>query len=88
MKTNVQETSLFTYNREVRPTLGERQKAVFRELEKSGAMTNSELADSLNWPINTVTPRVYELRGLDLVVEDEVRTCRVTGRKVIAWRIK
>ena len=48
--------------------------------------TNTELADDLHWPINTVTPRVKELRGHFLVVEMCKRKCYITGRTAIEWR--
>ena len=50
-------------------------------------MTNSEIAASLHAPINTITPRVWELRRLGLVVEACRRECRVTGRRCIAWKV-
>lgn len=84
---NVQSTSLHAYHSEVVPTLGDRQRAVYDELEKAENLTNSELAGRLNWPINCITPRVYELREVGVVVEDRRRPCRVTGRTAIAWKI-
>lgn len=81
----LQQTSLFAYYTEIKPTLGERQKVVFEELKKSGQMTNSEIAASLHAPINTITPRVHELRKMGLVKEWGKRVCKVTGRTVIAW---
>jgi predicted transcriptional regulator len=84
----VQTTSLFAYRNEILPTLGERQKAVYDELAQHQNMTNSEIAASLHSPINTITPRVYELREAGVVVEACRRECRVTGRRVIAWAAK
>lgn len=83
----MQETSLNAYEKDVLPTLGERQWEVFKALQKRDNFTNSELAAHLNWPINTVVPRVYELRKAGQVFEDVRRTCRVTGRRVIAWSV-
>lgn len=88
MKTIIRDTSLSTYRLEVEPTLGERQKAVYELLANAGEnLTNSEIAGRLNWPINTVTPRIFELRKAGMVMEDEKRECRVTGRTCYAWRV-
>jgi len=45
--------------------LGERQATVYRKLLQRGphGATNAELAEELGWPVNRITPRVYELRG-------------------------
>lgn len=95
MKTSVRDTSILAYRSEVSATLGPRHKAVYELLErKYEGMTNSEIACALGWPINTVTPRVSELRGEGkggihpaLVEEDCKRTCRITGRTAWAWRV-
>jgi DNA-binding MarR family transcriptional regulator len=50
-------------------------------------MTNSEIARSLGWGINSVTGRVYELREMNLVGPSTKRTCGVTGRRCQAWKI-
>lgn len=90
--TNVRDTSYMAYHNEVKPTLSERQRMVYNALleaqknPRTPNITNSELAAMLNWPINCITPRVYELRNLGKVVEDCKRTCRITGRTAYAWR--
>lgn len=86
MKTAVRDTSIAAYRTDVRPTLSERQKTVYELLEHEINLTNSEIAARLDWPINCVTPRVYELRDMGLVIEDGKRHCRVTGRTAYAWR--
>lgn len=85
--TNVQDTSRKSYAANVVPSLGARQVAVLIELGKADSLTNSQLAGRLEWPINTVTPRVFELRRLGLVQEATRRPCPVTGRMAIAWTI-
>jgi Mn-dependent DtxR family transcriptional regulator len=89
MNTAIRSTSQHVYHHEVVPTLGDRQEVVFNLLRDSQRenWTNSEIAAALEWPINTVTPRVFELRKVGLVSEDVKRQCRVTGRTAIAWRI-
>lgn len=82
-----QETSRIAYAQNVIPTLGTRQLTVYEALKSRENFTNSELAGYLDWSINTVTPRVHELRKMKLVEEDYKRPCRVTGRTAIAWKI-
>ena len=84
----MQPTSLEAYE-EVKKTLGSRQHRVLEKLNYNPtAMTNTEIAFALDSPINTITPRVFELRGKGLVVEHEKRKCTITGRMAIAWRVK
>lgn len=84
--TNVQSTSHNAYHGDVLPTLGERQQKVYEAFVKEEAgMTNTELSRRLGWPINTVTPRVYELRKLGVLRESTKRNCAITGRKAIEW---
>ena len=84
---NLQSTSLRAYHHEIEPTLGDRQQAVLDELGRHINRTNNELANFLGWPINTVTPRIFELRRMGKVVEDFKRPCRITGRTAIAWKV-
>lgn len=57
--------------------LGERQATVYEALLEQGqrGATNAELAELLDWPVNRVTPRTYELRGCgkDNPLEDDPR---------------
>lgn len=97
----VQETSKIAYFSEVKPTLGARQEEVMSAFRTGKTFTNSELAAYLNWPINTVTPRVNELAHPypkkpskvafsrpALLEEKERRHCSKTGRMAIVWGIK
>lgn len=82
-----QPTSLSAYWNEIQPRLGERQREVFRIITAYGGdWTNSEIAAHSKKPINTITPRIFELRKLGLVEESQKRICKVTGRRVIAWK--
>lgn len=87
MMTRVRSTSLHIYFTEIKPDLGKRQNQVLKVIALNPqGLTNSEIADRLNWPINTVTPRVYELRkDFGVVKEKERRECSVTGRRAITW---
>lgn len=84
----MRDTSLAAYETYVEPTLGERQKVVYEVLEKHADLTNREIKEILGWEINTVTPRVYELRDRGLVFESSKRICKVTGRLAYAWSTK
>jgi hypothetical protein len=88
MRTDVQRTSIGTFHSEVKPTLGDRQEVVYDAMQHRESFTNSELAAFLNWPINTITPRVKELREIGLVELAGRRRCRVTGMEVNAWRVQ
>lgn len=87
MRTEMQATSLESYN-EIKRTLGFKQQTVFSNLSLLISATNSELSVKLGWSINTITPRIFELREKGLVTEACKRVCAVTGRTAIAWRIK
>lgn len=82
----IQQTSLLAY-KDLQETLGKRQLEVYNQL-KIGSATNSELSHILGVRINSITPRVYELRKKGFVERKTVRTCMVTGRKAIEWRLK
>ena len=85
MKTAVQETSLSAYRIAVEPKLGEKQAVVLAAFTPQNGMTNQELAAYLGWPINCVTPRVFELRAMGLVREHCRRKDMTTGRRSICW---
>jgi hypothetical protein len=85
---NVQQTSLAPYFDEVRPTLGQRQQRVLMAIRQIGPACNQQIADFLQKPINTVTPRVFELRKLGKVELDRKDIYAGTGRKVIFWKEK
>ena len=82
-----QPTSLFAYINEVKPTLGHRQKTIYEALGLRESFTNTEMAAYLDWPINTITPRMKELRKIGLVRCAGTRECKVTGRNVLSWEI-
>lgn len=84
---SMQETSLIAYFGEVINSLGERQRSVLSAFMHKEDFSNAELAEFLQWPINTVTPRTNELVKRGLVVEGKRRACKVTGRTVIAWKL-
>jgi hypothetical protein len=42
----------------------------------------------MNWPVNRITPRILELRKMDLVQDAAKRTCKITGSTAHAWKAK
>ena len=83
-----QDTSLLAYAALVMPTLGRRQWDVVCALQRLTEASNAEIARYLGWPINTVTPRVGELRKIGLVEDAGKRICGVTGSTVHVWKLK
>ena len=85
----LQQTSLNAFNT-ITEQLGERQQRIIEFFYKHNGhdFTNTEIADQLLLPINCVTPRVNELRKKGLLIFSQQRYCFITGRKVMAWRLK
>lgn len=73
--------------------LSERQREALQVLSDSilagdtrnFGWTNMEIARHLLWSVNCVTPRIFELRRLGLVIPFERRKCDVTGCMAQAW---
>lgn len=86
MQHALQQTSLFAFI-DVQKTLGAKQQAVYEVIKKYGPITNRQIKDKLGWEINSVTPRVKEIRDLNLVVEEGI-VKDSTGRPAIAWKVK
>lgn len=82
----MQSTSLQAHQ-DIKKSLGDRQKTVLEAISRHENITNKELSRYLCWDVNSVTPRVFELREFDRVKEDCKRICKVSGRKVIAWAV-
>jgi predicted transcriptional regulator len=86
---NTLDTSLIAFT-DIRPQLGDRQKQVYAllaSLPPFTGMTNSEIAQRLDMPINCITPRVNELRAYGKVTDNGKRHCKVTGKLAYEWRI-
>lgn len=63
---SVQDTSLLSWI-DLQLSIGDRQATVHCALAELGKATNKQLARHLGWEINSVTPRVHELRKIGLV---------------------
>jgi DNA-binding MarR family transcriptional regulator len=54
----------------------------------TGPICNQDIAERLGWEINRVTPRVMELREMNLVVEAYRDVNPKTNRKCIYWKVR
>jgi DNA-binding MarR family transcriptional regulator len=68
-------------------TIGKRQAQVY-EVLKMGPKTNREISLYLHLPINSVTPRVFELREKGLVRRSGSKIDNITRKRAIIWEVK
>ena len=69
--------------------LGDKQQKVLDVFYLGGEdWTSEEIAEKLEWGINRVVGRIFELRQLGLVIPGKKRECTITGMVVQAWRVK
>lgn len=80
----IQQTSILAYQ-DAKTRLNRTQQLVYEALEDISPATNKMIAKHLGWEINSVTPRVLELRVKKRVVE-AYKATDVTGRKAIYWK--
>jgi DNA-binding MarR family transcriptional regulator len=79
----IQQTSMMAFLTDVKPKLNQKQHEVYRAIEQYGPITNKQLAEVMNRPVNTITPRVLELRQKRHIV-----SCYIAedgGRKAHYW---
>ncbi len=81
----MRQTSLQAYQH-VRTAIGGRQQLVLSAILQLGIATDKQVAKSLQWPINCLTPRRLELVKAGLV--EEVGVTNIDGRKQIIWKVK
>jgi len=67
--------------------LGQRQQEIFNAIQKYKSVSNLDLSRLLQLPINSVTPRVKELRDKGLVVCNGYKIDRITNRRMKTWRV-
>lgn len=82
----MQVTSLMAYD-SIKNSLGNKQKIVLEAIFKLGEATNRDIKNHLGWDINSITPRVKELREMKLVTEAKTDNDKTTGRLSIYWRV-
>jgi hypothetical protein len=84
-KKGMQPSSLDAWN-SIKEDLMPRQKTVLRTLQEIGEASNKQISKLLGWPINTITPRVLELRNMGLVDFSREQVDLKTNRTEIVWR--
>ena len=82
----IQETSLEAYE-SIQPQLGFMQELVLTTINSNPGMSNHDISRFLGIEINKVTPRVKELRDMDLVDFSHYKMDRITHRRVMCWRV-
>lgn len=82
----IQQTSIEAY-KSILPELGEKQREVFEVIVKHPGMSNHDIARFLGWEINTVTPRVNELRNMGVIEYHSTKVDRITNRNVMTWEV-
>jgi len=82
----IQETSLEAYN-VLQPELGKIQTMIYNVLKVYPNSSNHELSEMLDKPINSVTPRVKELRDKGLVICTSHKIDSSTNRRVMCWSV-
>jgi len=80
----IQQTSLQSYQ-EILPDLGERQRVIYQAIRRYQPVSNGDLSRILQIPINSVTPRVKELREKYLVIRVGTKRDRLTQKTVMMW---
>jgi predicted transcriptional regulator len=83
----VQVTSLISYY-EVLNTLSRRHKEVLLAMKHLGIANNLMVSRCLNLPINSVTPRMNELRHKGIVIYYDTHACPITKRSTRFFIIK
>lgn len=83
----VQVTSLISYY-EVLNTLGKRQKEVLLAMKKLKCANNLMVSRYLNLPINSITPRMQELRKKGIIIYHHIEACPITKRSSRFYTIK
>jgi hypothetical protein len=74
----IRDTSRSAFER-VQPKITRSQEAVLQIVRAHPeGLTNAEIAYYMGIPINRVTPRRNELTHMGLLVDDGIRSCRVT----------
>lgn len=81
----IQQTSLMAYV-EALERINQNQFLVLKAIDYLGVCNNLQISQYLNFPINSVTPRVQELRKMKLVTLDHLGLCPITQRKTMFWR--
>jgi len=82
----VQETSRLAFESIV-GDLGNRHLQIIDALKQLKEANNRQISNFLRLPINSVTPRVFELRDKKCITVSKVDADTETNRKSIYWRL-
>ena len=80
----IQPTSLEAYH-VLKPKLGSMQNLVYNFLQLHPNSSNHDISHALMKPINSITPRVKELRDKGLVIMNGYKIDEITNKRVIRW---
>ena len=72
----------------IKAEIGARQQCVLDALREMGSANNRMISARTGMPINSVTPRMNELRKLGLVELDREDRDKVTNRSTYYWRAR
>lgn len=85
----VRETSVKSYREEKAVGLSSRQIAVLAVIREHGPCTDREIARAIGASDpNFVRPRRFELAAAGAIIQHIKRTCNVTGKTAITWKVK
>ena len=82
----IQPTSLEAY-KILTPSLGERQQQVYITITQHPGVSNLDLCRILKLPINSITPRVKELRDKGLVILSGYKKDHITQKRMMCWSV-
>jgi DNA-binding MarR family transcriptional regulator len=85
--TDVAQTSIDSYHAFNAEELSHMQHRVLAILKRHGPLSNKQISERGDIPVNSITPRCKELRELGLVVKQGTRYDERTGRHETVWAL-
>ena len=82
----IQPTSLEAYKILI-PNLGERQQQIYDIIIKHSNVSNLDISRISILPINSITPRVKELRDKGLVILSGYKKDHITQKRMMCWSV-
>ena len=86
-KHRIRDTSLLSYY-EVLKDLEGRQREVYKAVRELKSANNTMISNKLGLPINSVTPRIHELRVCGLIIFHKKDICPFTQKKTCFWKCR
>lgn len=79
---------LKTHHKQKIPLLSVRQKKIFDVINQDiNGLTYREIAKKMKMEINSICPRVNEMKNLGLIESKEKRECSITKKLAKVWVI-